>query len=205
MKHHRFWLFAVVLVAGLAFAPAAQAVSISFDDVPEYVGDPGFFADGSYAGSGEGVFRFSGGDPLYYEDTWVSPFVYYSAPHSLAAGFIGWDSLIRLDSHTMPFASVSALFSFDAFINFPAPLFLAGFDESGNQLYEVSFLASDVSWYPISLSYPAGMSYVMFYDPLGNPFNIDDVNFALVPEPGVLALLGLGMACLGVRVRRRKA
>lgn len=203
MKAQRLWIVAIALVAGLALGSVAHAVTITFEDAPAFAGDPGFNADGSFAGTDQGVFRFSGGDPLFLEDTFVDPSKAYAGDHSLANGFIGWESLVFLESHTLPFASVSAQFAFETTL-LPATLHLAGYDAGDNLLHEVSYQFNDVGWHPISLSYSAGMSYVKFYDEAGNPFNIDDVNIALVPEPGTLALLAMGAAGLAVRARKRR-
>ena len=55
-------------VTALSLAAAASAIPITFDEVgitPLVTTDPGFNADGSFAGTRLGVYQFSAGDPLF--------------------------------------------------------------------------------------------------------------------------------------------
>ena len=66
------------------------------------------------------------------------------------------------------------------------------------------------AWTPFNFTFTAGSSVTrisfqnsFFSAPLDSAVNVDDVSVTVVPEPGSAALLGVGLAAIGVATRRR--
>jgi hypothetical protein len=50
-----------------------------------------------------------------------------------------------------------------------------------------------------------GIKWLLFYTEAGAPVGFDDLTVRALPTPGVLSLLGIGLAVLGLRRARRRA
>ena len=115
----------------------------------------------------------------------------WSNPGSLSSGTTGWPNLTYLE-WTRPLENTSTTIDFyfsdkvdsTDLVNHPGPLV---FTDPGN---EDAF----------STRWQHGMTATWTYTSLGDGY---EVHNAITPEPGTLALLGLGVLGLAARLRRR--
>ncbi len=196
-----------VLFAGLLMAsPIASAVSITFDEpgiVPFVTENPGFNADGSFAGSGAGVFQFSSSQPIF--GTTVVENLTSVSGNSLTNGFGEMDK-IYFDIFGQPVHVLTAAFAIDNFTD-DVSLVLDAYDANMTLLGSTSVteLATDPDWsHTIKLGFSDRVRRFAFYTNDGSSrFWIDNVE-AHAPEPATFLLLSAGIGGLAVWSRRRR-
>ena len=216
MSHTKGRCFLVVSVAVfLAFRVASIATAdyvVTFDEPGIVAGvttDPGFTLDPlAFAGVGTGTLVFSAGDPQTLDDTFVVDSSAQSGfGNSLASGFVYPEDIIFLETSGKPVLSISALFNIDS--NLDSALLLAGYGPGGGApvaTARVEEAHTDPLWSnAIALSSGIGMTMFAFRtEGAFLPFNIDNVDISVIPEPATGALLLWGIACLIAKTRRKK-
>ena len=108
------------------------------------------------------------------------------------------------------FASIVSSVSLDFFANDTSDSNpqLLGFDSGDNQVDVDSFLGAVPIGFPLTLTVTGNISYVFAYwDEINRNENggLDNLQYvSSVPEPGTLALLGMGLAGMGLGRRRKR-
>ena len=207
-----FVLFAALslfLLSSPGDARALDFVSIGFDNV---IGKIGYiFANplrDEYASLGvhfRGEAEKDGGAILIAEAIGFSA---ESSPNVLAfnrtaklanEGIATWPEIIFFDSLWKTVSiDVRSYLGMDHFI-------LTGFDSSGKEVVS-SNVDTNTTWAQISVSWPAGLNRVELtrLENGGNSFAADNLLLTerVVPEPGTMLLLGLGLTVMGILRRR---
>ncbi len=194
MKKITLVLMSLFLI--LALTGVAKAVSIDFSEVSLGTSDPII-----------GDVSFWAGDPgaSWPNDTWTDDAWYPGNPY-LVSGFddgIGnspglYDTFIGISIDPLVDPFQTCTFDIESYLTDLSTTIYALAFSSGSQVASTSQFIDNFYYYSMSLTFATGFDTIHIYDDMntfgvGDMFNIDNFEYAPVPEPATMFLLFLGL------------